>query len=502
MLRHYERGEAISTRFIAPAIAQEFSSFRGVPLLGEEGLFPEEVISPEGVLPVLWDRLPAAICSETRSSRSDFKVSLQRLGGEVSLCGLYRPSARIHPQCAGRQVCRRRLSRCLIFLMLLILSPPATAGERLVRAWPQSVGLPATMTEELDADLEEAVESGATSGVEAMALVENKIVYHEAFGFTQKTPEQVRLRRDALYDLASLTKVVVTTPSVMILVDRGRIDLDSPVKEYIPEFDGDGRDQVTVRHLLTHTSGLGNLGKIYLDHSGKEEYLEVICKVELKHSPGEDRIYSDLGMILAGFVVERVSGQPLDRFAEENIFRPLRMTHTFFNPPLAKRWRCAATELCLWRKRVMRGEVHDENAFAMGGVAGHAGLFSSAGDLAIFCRMMLSHGTYNGKQILKDATVDQMLEPQSIPGYEYQGLGWQLQEERGQKTGFLLSEKSYGHTGFTGTSICLDPENDAAVILLGNAVHPRREGAQRIEYRVPFHEVFTKALESLHNTRG
>jgi CubicO group peptidase (beta-lactamase class C family) len=144
----------------------------------------------------------------------------------------------------------------------------------------------------------------------------------------------------------------------------------------------------------------------------------------------------------------------------------------------------------------MQGEVHDENAFAMGGVAGHAGLFSSARDLAIFCRMMLNRGTYNGKRILNEATVAKMLEPQPIPGYAYQALGWQLQEERGQKTGFLLSDKSYGHTGFTGTSICIDPENDAAVILLGNAVHPRREGAWREEYRVPFHEVFTKALEN------
>jgi CubicO group peptidase (beta-lactamase class C family) len=352
------------------------------------------------------------------------------------------------------------------------------------------------MTEDLDGVLKKAVDTGATSGVEAMALVGNKIVYHKAFGFAQKTPKQVPLRTDSLYDLASLTKVVVTTTSMMILVDRGEIDLDSPVKKYMPEFDGDGREKVTVRHLLTHTSGLGNLGKINLDHSGKEEYLEVIRKVELNHTPGEDRIYSDLGMILAGFVVERVSGQPLDRFAEESIFRPLGMTHTFFNPPLAKRWRCATTELCLWRKRVMQGEVHDENAFAMGGVAGHAGLFSSAGDLAIFCRMMLRHGTYDGKQILKEATVAQMLEPQSIPGYQYQGLGWQLQEERGQKTGFLLSAKAYGHTGFTGTSICIDPENDAVAILLGNAVHPRREGAWREEYRVPFHEVLTKALEN------
>jgi serine-type D-Ala-D-Ala carboxypeptidase len=366
-----------------------------------------------------------------------------------------------------------------------------------VRAWPQSVGLPATMTEELDAGLKKAVESGATSGVEAMALVGNRIVYHKAFGFAQKTPKQIPLRKDSLYDLASLTKVVVTTTSLMILVDRGDIDLDFPVKTYIPEFDGDGREDVTVRHLLTHTSGLGNLGRINLTHSGKQEYLEVIRQVKLHHTPGEDRIYSDLGMILAGFVVERVSGQPLDRFAEENVFRPLGMTHTFFNPPLAKRWRCAATELCKWRERVMQGEVHDENAFAMGGVAGHAGLFSRAKDLAVFCRMMLNHGTYNSKQILKEATVAKMLEPQPIPGYDRQALGWHLQEERGQKTGFLLSEKTYGHTGFTGTSIRIDPENDAVAILLGNAVHPRREGARREEYRVPFHEVFTNALEGL-----
>jgi len=372
-----------------------------------------------------------------------------------------------------------------------------TAHERLTLASPQSVGLPATTEEALDETLKGAVESGATAGAEAVVLFGHRIVYHNAFGDAMKLPKEIPLRNDSIYDLASLTKVIVTTASLMILGDRGQLDLDKPVKTYIPEFDGNGRESVTVRRLLTHTSGLGNLNKVHLDHSGKDAYLEEICKTDLQQNPGEHRIYSDVGMMLAGFVAERISGQPLDRFAKKNIFEPLGMDSTFFRPRIAKRWRCAATELCPWRGRVMQGEVHDENAFAMGGVAGHAGLFSTARDLAVFARMLLNGGIYDGKRILKESTVREMLTAQPIPDYRFQALGWRIQEERGQDSGWLLSPKTYGHTGFTGTSLWIDPDNETVAILLANAVHPSRYLARKEELRKGFHEVLCRLLEGL-----
>ena len=363
-------------------------------------------------------------------------------------------------------------------------------------AAPASVGLPATLTENLDNALREAIEKGATPGAEGLLLVDHKEVYHNAFGLKERVPQEIPLRKDALFDLASLTKVLVTTPLAMKQVEAGKIGLDDPIRNVFPEYTGGGKERVTLRHLLTHTSGIGNLPKAYLLLSGKEAYLQAILDWPLQNNPGEERIYSDFGMMLVGFLIEKLAGESLDQLAQEEIFEPLGMTRTTFNPPLAWRWRCVPTEICPWRQSLIQGVVHDENAYAMGGVSGHAGLFSTGDDLAVFAQMMLNRGSWDGHTIFKPETVDLMLADEQVPDATFQRLGWQVVEEIGQQTGWLLSARTYGHTGFTGASLWIDPDNETAAILFSNAVHPKREDANRTLLRKGFHEVIVEALKT------
>jgi CubicO group peptidase (beta-lactamase class C family) len=377
-------------------------------------------------------------------------------------------------------------------------SPLQAQAERLALGTPTSVGFPADLTDRLDEALLQALEAGASPGVEALVLVGHKEIYHRAFGFAETVPEEIPLQKDSVFDVASLTKVMVTTPLVLMLAEEGRLALEDPVSRFFPEYVGGGRESVRLRHLLTHTSGVGNLPGTYLLLSGKEAYLQAILAWPLRHPPGERRIYSDFGMMLLGFVVEKVSGQTLDSLADQRIFRPLGLRRTQFYPPLAWRWRCAALEICPWRQGLVRGVVHDENCYAMGGIAGHAGLFSTAEDMAVFSRMLLNGGTWSGKRVLEEESIEAMLADQNIPDATFQRLGWQVQEEIGQKTGWLLSPKTFGHTGFPGDSLWIDPDHETVAILLSNAIHPYRDQADRTLLRKGFHEILTGALEDRH----
>lgn len=356
----------------------------------------------------------------------------------------------------------------------------------------QSPRLPCEVEQQLDQILQEAVDTQATSGVEALVLRGDETLYHKANGFLKRTPLPVILPPDTFFDLASLTKMVCTTTSVMILVDRGLVRLDGPVWSYIPEFGCKGKEQITVRHLLTHTGGLLPFIQLYRDHWGKKAFYKALAEMEPAHPPMTERVYSDLGFMTLGWMVERVSGRPLDQFAKEEIFSPLGMHNTQFNPPTSLRRKCAATEDCPFRKRVMQGQVHDENAYQMGGVSGHAGLFSTANDLALFARMMLHEGNFEGRQILSPQTFHEMLRPQPMPPGVRQALGWWFKRPPEEATVFLPSENSYGHTGFTGTSIWIDPVYKTAVVLLSNAVHPKRETGHASAFRKPFHSVVSQ----------
>lgn len=277
-----------------------------------------------------------------------------------------------------------------------------------------------------------------------------------------------------LWDLASLTKVVALTTAIMQLWERGPIDLEAPVVRYLPEFQGPGKERVTVRHLLTHSSGLPAWRPLFREAPTADSALALVLATPLDTVPGTRMVYSDLGAILLGQIVVRVTGEPLDRYAASRIFQPLGMRETQFRPPPALWPRVAPTEVdTAYRKRHVWGEVHDENAHALGGVSSHAGLFSTAHDLARFARMMLGGGTLDGVTIVAPETITRFTRVQD-PALSHRALGWETPNGR-NSGGHLLSPAAYGHTGFTGTSLWIDPGNSVFILLLTNRVNPTRE---------------------------
>lgn len=285
-----------------------------------------------------------------------------------------------------------------------------------------------------------------------------------------------------LWDLASLTKVVGTTTAIMQLVERGRVQLDAPVRRYLPRFTGPGKNRVTVRHLLTHSSGLPAGRPLYREAASPSAALELVYATPLQASAGTRTVYSDLGAILLGRIVERASGERLDRYLARHVFRPLGMRSTFFRPPDSLRARIAPTEFDAWRQRRIHGEVHDENAVALGGIAGHAGLFSTGRDLSRFATMYLRGGSLDGARILRPATIRRFTRVRNA-AFSSRALGWDTPTGT-SSAGHLMSRRAFGHTGFTGTSIWIDPSNDVFVILLTNRVNPSRENHRISAVRV------------------
>jgi CubicO group peptidase (beta-lactamase class C family) len=294
--------------------------------------------------------------------------------------------------------------------------------------------------------------------------------------FGRQTYEAVSrpIEVDTLFDLASLTKVIATTTMAMILVDEGRLDIQRPVAAFLPKFRGGDKDKVSVWHLLTHSSGVDWWAPLYQEATTKPAYLDRICAMDLKFAPGTKSVYSDLGVMLLGEILERVAGEPLDAFARRRIFAPLGMKDTQWKPPPELLPRIAPTELdAAWRKRVVHGEVHDENAFGLGGVAPHAGLFGTGPDLARFAQMLLNGGVYDQHRIVSRETLDRFTTRAGVPDSS-RALGWDTPSP-GSSAGTLLSPRSFGHTGFTGTSMWMDPDRNLFVILLTNRVHPTRD---------------------------
>ena len=321
------------------------------------------------------------------------------------------------------------------------------------------------MSTELQAALVKAVKAAGAPGAVAYVGHRDQTLYHGAAGQRQLVPVTQPATAMTPYDLASLTKVVATATAVMILRDEGALDLDQPADELVPI---PAFNTLTVRQLLTHTAGLPSFKPWYVDASTLNEYLWRMARLPLSWRPGTRRNYSDLGFMILGKVVELVSRDSLGAFCDRRIFRPLGMSNTVFRPPETWRSTCAATEQCPWRGRVMAGEVHDESAYAVGGVSGHAGLFATAEDLARFCRAFLT------AQILPEATIDEMTRLGQVPYYPWQGLGWKLDPWMGGSEGFLPARTAIGHTGWTGTAIWMDRASGYFAILLSNTCHPRR----------------------------
>ncbi|MBI2408691.1 MAG: serine hydrolase [Gemmatimonadetes bacterium] len=349
----------------------------------------------------------------------------------------------------------------MILYLVAALALGDPVGRLPVRA-PESVGMSPERLEIIDRVVREGIRAGGYPGAAVVIGRQGAAVMSRGFGTLGWGFDSPAVTTDqTIYDLASLTKVVATTTAAMILYDEGRLTLEAKVADYLPEFVGQWKDEVTVRDLLTHRSGLPAGRELWKVARTPEEARAAVLSTKLRTRPGRAFVYSDLGADVLAWVVESIAGQPLDVFVRERVFEPLGMFDTSFLPPDSVRGRVAPT--------ITQGLVHDENAQVLGGVAGHAGLFGTADDLAVFAQMMLNGGEYEGRRIVSASTVE--LFTQRAAGSR--ALGWEMAEGR-HGAGEYLSPTAYGHVGFTGTSMWIDPQRDMFVILLTNRVHAAR----------------------------
>ena len=350
---------------------------------------------------------------------------------------------------------------------LVAISIALTPSDGLPVRPAADVGMSANRLATIDRIVSRGMKAGGFPGAAVIVGRRGFSVFEKGYGHLGWTSGSAPVVPDeSIYDLASLTKVVGTATAAMILYDEGRLDLDAPVSRYLPDFSGGQKNQVTVRHLLTHSSGLPPGRDLRRLARGPWHARSVVTSTALACRPGACQVYSDIGADVMGFVVEAIAGQGLDAFLDERVFTPLGMNDTRFRPVAADRDRIAPTEVSPPRGYPIRGEVHDENAWALGGVAGHAGLFSTAADLSLFAQMMLNRGTYGGVRIASDSAV--VLFTRRVKGTR--ALGWDTSDGEGS-AGVHMGERAYGHTGFTGTSLWIDPDRDLFVILLTNRVH-------------------------------
>ncbi|MDB4906781.1 MAG: beta-lactamase family protein [Gemmatimonadetes bacterium] len=355
----------------------------------------------------------------------------------------------------------------LIRSTLLALAGTTIIGGGLPTSAPRAVGMSASRLAKVDHVIERGITAGGYPGAAVVVGRKGFSVWEKGFGrLSWSSSSAPVVAERSIYDLASLTKVVGTTTAAMILFDEGKLKLDDPVSRYIPGFCGGNKELVTVRMLLEHRSGLPAGRDLWRVAHSPDEARAAAIATPLEYYPDRGYIYSDLGADMLGFVVEAASGETLDAFLNRKVFQPLGMDDTGFKPSASLVDRIAPTEVTPPRGYPLRGEVHDENAYALGGVAGHAGLFSTVADLSIFAQMMLNGGSYNGTRIVADSTV--ALFTKRAAGTR--ALGWDTCSGS-FGCGKYMSHTAYGHTGFTGTSIWIDPDRDMFVVLLTNRVH-------------------------------
>jgi uncharacterized protein YbbC (DUF1343 family)/CubicO group peptidase (beta-lactamase class C family) len=332
----------------------------------------------------------------------------------------------------------------------------------------------------VDAVIQKAISDGVVPGAVLIVGHDGRVIYRKAYGERALEPRREAMTLDTIFDMASLTKVIVTTTAVMQLVERGEVRLNDPVAKYLPEFAQNGKDDITVRQLLTHYSGLEPDLDLKTPWEGKQTAYAMAFAETPQQPPGSGFVYSDINFITLGALVERISGETLDEYARRHIFLPLKMTHTRFVPPVAWLAKIAPTQYDE-NEHMLRGVVHDPTSRRMGGVAGHAGLFSNADDLAKFCQALLN----GGDGILSSFSVEKMTRPEQPPSAPVlRGFGWDIDSPFSSNRGDFLPVGSYGHTGFTGTSIWIDPTTKTYIILLTNAVHPRGGSAVALRSKV------------------
>ena len=361
-------------------------------------------------------------------------------------------------------------------ILCLIAAIPLNAQE--TTAIQPEIHLPTEATDQLsksiDPLMQQALTQGEMSGAVLTIVHQDAVIFEKAYGWRQLEPERIPMSLDAVFDLASLTKPIATASCVMKLVENKIIALDDPVSKHIPEFSANGKEAITIRQLLLHTSGLTPDNSIN-DYVGtRSEMLDKIWNIKLSYEPNSDFRYSDVGFIVLGELIERKSGLNVHQYSQQHIFQPLQMTDTTFLPSPTLRQRAVATE-----KRDgqwMVGDVHDPRAFALGGIAGHAGLFSTAKDLSIFAKALLHNRETQGTKILTASTLLEMTKAYPVPRDGLRGLGWDKRSGYSSNRGETMTRTAFGHGGFTGTAIWIDPDLQLAVIFLSSRLHPDGKG--------------------------
>src|ERR1700726_797897 len=351
-------------------------------------------------------------------------------------------------------------------IALLLRSASAFATPEPKRA------IPPNRLAVLDPIIQQAIHEGNIPGAVLLVGHDGHVVYRKAYGNRALEPKIEAMTVDTVFDLASLTKVIATTTAVMQLFEQGRVRMNDPVAKYLPEFAQNGKEDITIRQLMTHYSGLAPDLDLTTPWEGKSTAYQLAFVEPPETTPGSGFVYSDINFIMLGALVEKVSGETLDAYTAQHIFAPLKMTHTRYVPPAARRAKIAPTQYAE-KEKMLHGVVHDPTARRMGGVAGHAGLFSTGDDLAKFAQALLN----GGGGILSTETVEKMTSPEQPPSAPVlRGFGWDIDSPFSSNRGDLLPVGSYGHTGFTGTSVWIDPTTQTYIILLTNSVHPRGKG--------------------------
>ena len=322
-----------------------------------------------------------------------------------------------------------------------------------------------------------AIDDAIFPGAQVFISKGDHIILNEGFGETSNEENAKNVTQNTIYDVASLTKILSTTPVTMKLIEKNRLSLDFPLKDFYPSYNTDDKRNITIRHLLTHTSGLKGYITYYKNpNMDRDSIIEDIINQNLDYEPDSKTVYSDLGMILLLDIIEKVTGSRLDKLSSKYFYIPLGMHSTMFNPSEDFLDRIAPTENDTnFRNKLLKGIVHDENAYILGGISGHAGLFSNASDIGIFCKMLLDEGYYLGTRYFDTALINSFTKRKNIPENSDRALGWDTPSQQGSTAGDYFSNNSYGHLGFTGTSVWSDPVNDIIVVLLTNRVYPTRD---------------------------
>jgi CubicO group peptidase (beta-lactamase class C family) len=362
----------------------------------------------------------------------------------------------------------------LVALITIVLCPLNIKANPLPMTSPEKVGMSLSVLTTVDGVIEASIANKDTPGAVLLVAHKGQIVYKKAYGNRMVQPRIEKMTVDTIFDMASLTKPTATASGIMILAQDGKLNVNDTVTKYIPDFGQKGKENVTLVNLLTHTSGLIPDGNYVDKNLGYDGIIKDVISRSTSYTPGTKFVYSDLGYMTLGEIIRRVSGKPENEFVAERLFKPLGLKDTGYLPPENKWKRCAPTEFR--NGKLLQGQVHDPTAWEMGGVAGHAGLFSTADDMAVICQMFLNGGEYNGVKIFTPETIRLMTTNQSPVTNQPRGLGWDIGSRYARQRGTVFPKEGYGHTGWTGTSVWVDPASQTFVILLCNRNHPDGKG--------------------------